>query len=164
VESLFLAAVPVDPVIAAITGQTAGIRATYNVRYVPTGRVRLTKQMQRATAQISYSQQVTPGNGVYLTSRTEWAGGTFSYSGLRHWTISANTGYNKVSALAQTVGAYTGYSVGLGVSRDLRQGLHWILRGDDLRTATNYKTFNRNAATISMGLYWSPGEVPLSLW
>jgi hypothetical protein len=164
VETLFLASVPVDPVIAAITGQTSGIRATYNVRYVPTGRVRLTKQMQRATAQVGYSQQVSPGNGVYLTSRTEAAGATFSYSGLRRWNLAANTGYNRVSALAQTVGAYTGYSVGLGVSRDLSSGLHWTLRGDLLRTATNYKNFNHNAATVSTGLYWSPREIPLALW
>jgi hypothetical protein len=164
VETLFLAAVPVDPIIAAITGQASAIRANYNVRYVPTGRVRLTKQMQRASAEVAYARFINPGNGVYLTSRNEFASATFSYTGLRHWTVAANTGYNKLAAVAQSLGTYTGYNYGLGVTRDLRHGLQWVLRGDGIRNATNNKTFNRTAARVSMGFYWSPGEVPLSLW
>jgi hypothetical protein len=167
VETLFLTTVPIDPVIAAIIGQSTGISAAYTVRYVPTARVRLTKQMHRATAEVSYLRIVTPGNGVYLTSRNEAASASLSYTGQHHWNFSANASYNKMNALAQAVGAYSGYTVGLGVSRDLVRGLHWTLRGDSMRNATNatnYKNFNRNAAVVTMGFYWSPGELPLSLW
>lgn len=164
VETLFLVAVPIDPVIAAITGQTTGIQAIHNRRYVPTGRIRLTKQMQQATAQLSYWREITPGNGVYLTSRNEGATAAFSYTGQRHWSFTASAGYFKMSALAQAVGTFTNYDVGMGVTRDLGHGLQWSFRGDDSRLATHYKSYNRNSARVSMGFYWSPGEVPLSLW
>jgi hypothetical protein len=164
VETLFLAPVPIDPAIAAITGQTTGIQAVHNVRYVPTARVRLTKQMRHATSELSYFQEVNPGNGLYLTSRNEGAYGSFSYNGKRRWTLSANLGYNKLHALAQGIGTYDGYVVGLGIGHDFRHGLQWTLRADDSRSVTNYKTLNRNAVRVTMGFYWSPGEIPLNLW
>jgi len=164
VESLFLSAVRLDPVIAAITGQTTGVQAIYDVRYVPTVRARLTKQMQRSRAEVSYGRSVNPGNGIFLTSRTEEATGSFSYQGLRHWSLSANVGYMKLGALAQGIGTYTGYTAGLGVSRDLAHGLYWVLRGDELHAATNNTIANRNATRVTLGLSWSPGEIPLTLW
>jgi hypothetical protein len=164
VETLFLTAVRVDPVIAAITGQATGIQATYNVRYVPTARVRLTKQMQTSNAEVSYIREISPGNGVYLTSRSEAFSAWYSYRGQRHWNFSVNAGYNKMSALAQTIGVYGSYSAGLGVSRDIGHGLQWSLRADERHVNTNYANFKRYATDVSMGFYWSPGEVPLSLW
>lgn len=164
VETLFLATVPIDPVIAAITGQTLGIRATYNVLYVPTGRIRLTKQMQRATAELSYAREISAGNGVYLTSRSESVGLGYSYSGLRHWNVGANAGYARLVALAQSVGTYEGYQAGAGVTRDLGHGLQFVFRADGRRAATNYANFNRNAVALTLGFFWSPGDIPLSLW
>ena len=163
-ETLFLGAVAIDPAIAAITGQSSGIKAFYNVQYIPTGRVRLTRQWQRANLEFHASQDVTPGNGVYLTSRGLDVGGAFSYSGLRHWNIGANVSYARLGALAQNVGTYDGYQAGLGVTRDLSHGLQMILRMDERRFATNYAGLNRTASQVSLGFAWSPGDVPLKLW
>src|SRR4029078_7900046 len=109
VETLFFGVVAIDPAIAAITGQTAGIRAFYNVQYVPSGRLRLIKQWPRTSLQVSAEQGINPGNGVYLTSRSSNAGVNFSYSGLRHWNLGVNASYSRLGAVAQTVGTYTGY-------------------------------------------------------
>jgi len=164
VETLFLATVPIDPVIAAITGQSVGIRAAYDISYVPTGRIRLTKHMQQARVELSYARDISAGNGVYLTSRSEWAGFTFSYTGLRHWNVGANGGYTRLAALAQSLGTYEGYVGGVGVTRDLGLGLQFVFRADDRRDATNYANFRRNSVAITLGFLWSPGDVPLSLW
>jgi hypothetical protein len=164
VETLFFTTVPIDPVIAAITGQTVAVRAAYNVRYVPTGRIRLTKQMQHATAELSYDRSISAGNGVFLTSRSEGVTATFSYRGVRHWNFGANAGYYHLGALAQPIGNYVGYQYGAGFTRDLGGGLQLVFRADARRAATNYKTFNRNGVGLNLGFIWSPGDVPLALW
>src|SRR5262249_31215743 len=154
----------VDPAIAAITGQTTAIQAIYSVHYIPTGRVRLTKQMQRATAELSYGRDISAGNGVYLTSVTQSLQGSITYHGQRHWTFNGLLGYNRLGALSQSLGAYNAYQAGLGVSRDVGHGLQWVLRADGRRYAINKSSFRRTSTTFMMGFYWSPGEVPLSLW
>ena len=58
VETLFLGAVAIDPAIAAITGQTSGIKAFYSVQYIPTGRIRLTKQWRRATLEFHAARKL----------------------------------------------------------------------------------------------------------
>src|SRR5207245_823029 len=68
VETLHLVQVAVDPDVAAITGQTTGINASYKVRYVPTIQARLSKKLTRSLLAFSYERAVSPGNGVYLTS------------------------------------------------------------------------------------------------
>lgn len=164
VETLLLTTVPVDPVIAAITGQTAGIQAAYNLHYYPAARVRLTQQWQHANASLSYNQEVTPGNGVYLTSRGTTADLSLSYSGLRHWNIAGSFGYASMSAVAQSIGTYDSYGGGGGITRDLGRGLQAVFRADERKYLTNYAGFSRNAVSVSLGLAWSPGEVPLTLW
>jgi hypothetical protein len=164
VETLFQAAVPVDPAVAAITGQNTAIQAIYNVHYIPSGRIRLTKQMHRATAELSYGRDISAGNGVYLTSSSETAQASISYHGQRHWAFNGSMGYNRLVALSQSLGKYNAYQIGLGVSRDLGHGLQWSLRADGRRYLIDKANFNRSSSTINMGFYWSPGEVPLSLW
>jgi hypothetical protein len=164
VETLFFAQIPIDPAIAAITGQTTGIIAAYKVRYVPSGRIRLTKQMQHATAEVSYGRMISPGNGIYLTSLSEGASATFTYTGLHHWNVGGNLNYTRLGALAQSIGDYEGYQAGAGVTRDLGHGMHFSFRGDAIRQVTNYAGYHRTPFSLTAGFYWSPGEVPLSLW
>ena len=164
VETLFLGTVAIDPAIAAITGQSSGIRAFYNILYVPNGRARITKQWPRASLDFHGEQAISPGNGVYLTSRSTTLGVSFSYNGLRHWNVGANGGYSRLGALAQNVGTYDGYQAGVGITRGLSGGLHVVFRVDARRYATNFAAFNRNASQFSLGFAWSPGDVPLKLW
>ena len=67
--------------------------------------------------------------------------------------------------MVQTVGAYTAYGAGVGVTRDLGRGLHTVLRLDtrhyDIATST---AFTRTEYRTSIGLNFSPGDVPLVLW
>jgi hypothetical protein len=164
VETLYVASVPVDPVVAALTGQTASFRARYSTQYVPTGYARLTRSWQFSNLGLGYSRQITPGDGVYLTSTADSALLSYTYTGLRHWNVGANFGYSRISALAQQIGAYRGYQVGVGVTRDLRYGLHFVARGDVMRYLTGFSGFRRFTTQASVGLSWSPGELPLALW
>jgi hypothetical protein len=164
VETLFARVVPVDPVIAAITGQTSGIQAFYGIHYYPAMNARLTKQWRRASANMEYRQGITPGNGVYLTSNSTIAGVGFSYTGARYWSVGVDLGYTRYSAVAQSVKPYDGYTGGLSLTRELGHGFQGVFRVDERRYATNYGGFSRTTPSVNLGIRWSPGEVPLRLW
>jgi hypothetical protein len=108
---------------------------------------------------------VIPGNGVYLTSRSNTGSASFSYTGIRRWNFGLNGMYGRMTALVQNVGAYSAYGGGVGVTRELGRGLHAVARldarrydiaGGGLPTNTEYR--------ISLGFTYAPGDLPLVLW
>jgi len=164
-ESQSLAEVTLDPAIAALLGESVAIQAANRLNYVPDMQVRLSDTFRHSQFTLVYMDEVVPGNGVYLTSRNNSVNASYSYSGVRHWNFGVNGSYGRITALVQTVGAYTAYGAGFGVTRDLGRGLHTVLRLDALHydiassvgfTHTEYRT--------SIGLNFSPGDVPLVLW
>jgi hypothetical protein len=88
----------------------------------------------------------------------------YSYTGVRHWNFGADGGYTRLSALTQTLGAYSSYGVGGGVTRDLKKGMHAVLRLDERRYIVGGNGFNRSDLRVMLGFTFSPGDVPLALW
>jgi len=165
VESTSLAEVTLDPAVAALLGESVAIQAAYRLNYVPDVQVRLTDTFRLSKFMLAYLNEVVPGNGVYLTSRNESGNVTYSYSGVRHWNLGANGSYGRMSALVQTVGAYTAYGGGVGITRELGKGLHTVLRLDSQHyDIASSAAFRHNEYRASLGLSFSPGDVPLVLW
>jgi hypothetical protein len=165
VETLGFAIIQIDPVIAAITGQTQGIAAVYRINYLPSLGASLTKSFRNAGLNFRYSRGISPGNGVYLTSSQETATVGFNYGGVRHWSFSASGGYFKLISLVQTLGQYRSYMAGVSASRSLTGGLAATFRLEGNRYGTNSSLdFRRNAYRVALGLTWSPGEIPVTLW
>jgi len=108
---------------------------------------------------------VIPGNGIYLTSRNNTGSGSYSYTGIRHWNFGVNGTYGKMTTLVQDIGAYTAYGGGGGVTRDLGRGLHAVLRLDvrhyDIASGALFTNTERR---VSLGINFSPGDLPLVLW
>ena len=102
VDSLGLMQVPLDPAITALTGESFAVVTFSNVRYLPVAEVRLTRRFKTASLSFDYSTGVTPGNGLYLTSRQ--TSGLISYSSTasRAIQVRASAGYNQLSALGQS--------------------------------------------------------------
>jgi hypothetical protein len=165
VQSTSLTEVALDPALAALLGESESIQAAYRLNYVPDMEVRLTDSFRRSLFSLAYLNDVTPGNGVYLTSRNNSGNASYSYTGVRHWNFGVNGTYGRMTALVQTVGAYTAYGAGIGVTRDLAKGFHTVLRLDsrhyDIASAVGYLHTEYRA---SLGLNFSPGDVPLVLW
>jgi hypothetical protein len=165
VESQSLTEVMLAPAVAALLGESEGIQAAYRLNYVPDIEARLTDTFRRSQFTLAYLNQVVPGNGVYLTSRNTSGNASYSYSGVRHWNFGANGTYGRMSALVQTVGAYTAYGGGVGITRDLGKGLHTVLRLDahhyDIASSAG---FLHNEYRASLGVNFSPGDLPLVLW
>jgi hypothetical protein len=165
VESQSLTVVTLDPAIAALLGESVGIQAAYRLNYVPDMQVRLTDSFRRSQFTLAYSNQVIPGNGIYLTSRNNSASGSYSYSGVRHWNFGLNGTYGRMNALVQTVGAYTAYGGGVGITRDLGKGLHAVLRLDTRHyDIASGALFGTTEYRTSLGVSFSPGDLPLVLW
>ncbi len=165
VSSQSLTTVTLDPAIAALLGESVAIQAAYALNYVPDVQVRLTDTFRRSQFSAVYANQVIPGNGIYLTSRNNSGSGSYSYTGVRHWNFGVNGTYGRMTTLVQTIGAYTAYGAGVGITRDLGKGLHAVVRLDarhydiasgTLLANTEYRT--------SVGLNFSPGDLPLALW
>ena len=60
-----------DPVIAALLGIGSVSTIFYKENKMPTASASLTKKLRRANWSVNYGRTISPGNGVFLTSRQE---------------------------------------------------------------------------------------------
>jgi hypothetical protein len=164
VESTSLEQVTLDPAIAALLGTSVGIQAAYQLHYAPDVTARLTESLRHSQFSLLFTDSVNPGNGVYLTSKMESGVASYSYTGVRHWNFGADASYTRLAALAQTLNAYSSYGAGGGFTRDLKKGLHAVLRLDARRYDIAGDVFRRTDFRAMLGLTFSPGDVPLALW
>jgi hypothetical protein len=164
-ENLLLQVVKVDPVIAAITGQSSGIAANYSIVHSPMFNARLNRAFRRGGCGLTYSRGVTPGNGILLASRSDAVGGDCSYSAQRSWNFNIGVSYSTLSALEQTIAAYRYADAHAGVTRSLKKGMFFSMRAALIDDMTKYGAFNAHKYyRASIGFTYSPGDIPLSLW
>ena len=164
VESESLISAPINPAIAAIIGQSVGIQAAHRLSYAPDMLARLSYTLRRESFGLVYNNALSPGNGVYLTSRMQTGHAFYSYTGIRYWNFGVDGGYDRLSALTQNIGAYSSYGGGGGATRTLGKGFHAVLRLDARHFNVAQSFFLHNEYRAMLGLNWSPGEVPLALW
>jgi hypothetical protein len=156
--------VALSPVIAALLGQTSAIQAFYRVDYYPSGNASLTRTFKKASLNFFYGQAVSPGNGVYLTSKNNSGGAAYSYTGIRKLNLSISGGYDTLSALGQGIAPYrTGFG-GAGLTYTLPLSLHLITRYDYRYQEIESLTYKHTGFRAIVGVTFSPGKVPLSLW
>lgn len=164
VEMLSMGTVTIDPVVAAIIGRTTGFRALYRRELGPTFSADVQRFFRHSTFHASYNYGVTPGNGVYMASRQNTASATLSYSGMRYWSLSAGGYYSDMRDIGQDLGRYRTASFGLGASRSIAsRNLFFTMRVDARRYLAG-DAFRRTSYHASMGIAYSPGDVPLRLW
>jgi hypothetical protein len=159
-----LQSVTLNPVIAALLGQTATIQAFYRESIYPSGAVTLNRRFKTANLSFHYSQSVTPGNGVYLTSKALDGGGSYSYTGIRKVNLSLSGGYNTLSSLGQGIQPYRAGYGGGGFTYALPYSLHLVARYDYRYQAIEDYAFKHTGYRAALGVSFSPGKVPLSLW
>ncbi len=151
-----------DPAIAALLGITSVNTIYYRENILPMGTATLTRNFRRANLSANYARTVTPGNGVFLTSRQEAYGGSFSYTGVRRVGFSVNGGVTNLTALGQELVPFKqlfgmanfSYNMGAGLNLNLM----YSHRYQDVQAAT----FQRDSSRISIGIFFSPGQIPIS--
>jgi hypothetical protein len=164
VESNRNTQVQLDPVIAAILGQTFGIQKFYQVSYVPRFGAHITRSFRHAGASLAYNRTVLAGNGIYTTSSYESANFGYSYMGFRRLSLQAGATYSMYSSMMLALGRYHNFSVGTGFGYLLSRGVSLIGRIDDRHYSVQSSNLNRTYYRALLGFGWSPGEYPLALW
>ena len=165
VESKFLQTVPVDPVIAALLGITQAIQVSHHVDYVPNASGRLAKTYKNGVAYISGGHTVIPGNGLFLTSYGTTVFGGYTYTGLRRWSFDVGAGYSRMRSAGNVNGIYGGTTARMAVSRQIGRLTH-VIFNYSLRhyNSPDFSKYNRLIHTASVGIGFTPGDVPLRIW
>jgi hypothetical protein len=156
--------VALNPVIAALLGVGFGQQTFYREDFYPAGSINLRGLFKTYSVGITASQQVAPGNGVYLTSRQQIANVYYSYTGIRKWNFGMSAGYYKLASLGQGIQDYSTFNGGAGITYSLTHALHIIARADSRYQEITLVGYNRTGYRAVIGLGFSPGNVPLSLW
>ena len=159
-----LQTVQLDPAIVAIIGQTQITENFNRTAAIPYGSVSLTRRFSHSAVSATANTGISPGNGAYLTSRQTSAGVSYSYAGRQRWSSGAKFDYTKLSALGQQIGQYSGVQGGVGATYRVTNAMHAEFRYDYRHYSTQNDLFRKDSHRISVGLAFSPGDKPLSIW
>ena len=159
-----LVTVALNPVLAALLRQST-ITGISSLRTIyPSGTVALRRQFRRASLGFNYFRGVNSGNGFYTTGRLNNARASFSYTGLRKINMGVDGGYYDLRSIGQNLGNYTQYLAGAGVSYALGRDIHLSVRYDFRNQRIDSSNYSPNGFRTTIGLNFSPGSLPLSLW
>ena len=154
-----------DPLVAALLGQTFGLVAIDRTNIVPDASVQIVRRFRSGSAGAEILVGVSPGNGLYLTSKRILYNGHLDYTGFRHYALSLGATREQLGSLGVTLANYDAYGLNLGATRDLRYNLRSNFRIEYRKY--NYANANadvRNPYKVSLGVAWSPGDRPLTAW
>jgi hypothetical protein len=164
VESVGRHSVFLDPVWAAIFGQKSLILSSYNLNYISSAEARVGWVGRRSSVTFGYNIGASPGNGIYITSKSQGGSVDWSIPAGRRWNFGLSTRYTSYSPLVQQLAGYRSISAGGACTFKVNSWLHFT--GD--YGARRYRIVetlpNRIYHSASLGVAFSPGEVPLSLW
>ena len=165
VESKFPQLITLDPVIAALLGITQGYVVSYDLNWVPSYSGRLSKTFTQGVAYISGGHLMTPGNGLFLTSKTYTAAAGYTYTGIRRWAFNFSAGYDRAQSIGNILGEYGDASAGLQTSRQISHMVHMVA-GVTARKyqSASFTGYNRVIWDARVGLSFSPRDIPLRIW
>jgi hypothetical protein len=156
--------VPLDPTLAALLGQSTITGISFQRTIYPSGEAKLSRDFRRASLVFSYMRGLNSGNGVYSSARIEDARVAFSYTGVRRLNVGLNGGHDSISAIGQNLAPYALYFGSAGLTYELGHSIHLSMRYDLRDQQIDLPGYRRTSTRASVGLIYSPGNVPLSLW
>jgi hypothetical protein len=164
-ETKFIQNVPVDPNVAALLGFTTTSALVHRVNWVPNFSGRLSKTFAHGVAYAAGGETVTPGNGLFLTSRAASVIAGYGYTGLRRWSLGVGVTYTTALSIGNVNGAYGNISGSFSMSRSLGHSLSFVTSySANQYRSPDFTGYNRLIYTASVGIGWSPGNIPLRIW
>jgi hypothetical protein len=163
-ESLELQAVTLDPALAALFRRKVVLAPLYIKSTNPSGFAALTRQFRRANFSVQYERGASPGNGVYLASRAESGTARLSYTAIRKLNFGIDGGYYSLSSLGQNLQKDWAFTGGSGLTYELVRTVYLTARYDNRHQAFDLGGHKQNAYSVTFGIGFSPGNIPLSLW
>jgi hypothetical protein len=128
---------------------------------VPFASARLSIARRHTTFSLSGGETVSPGNGVFLTSRLIYAGAGFSYVATRRWSFSAGGGYQRYISIAGGPSAPDGYVSG---STDYKVDRHFGIRASASYTRFDTITVypGNQFYNLSIGVIFTTADRPVA--
>jgi hypothetical protein len=174
VESNFLQTVPVDPGILAILCPPTSTVAcpltstsviSHSVFWGPDFGARFSRAFQRGAAYLSVGESITPGNGLFLTSRAFNAGGGYGYSGLKQWSLNASVQYSTALSFGNVTGGYGSVSGGISMGHKLFGAISLTSSFSATQYQSNsFTLYNHLVYSASVGLGYSTKGIPVRLF
>jgi hypothetical protein len=113
-------------------------------------------------AYLSAGESVTPGNGLFLTSRAATASAGYGYSGLRKWSLNVGVSYVTALSLGNVRGGYGDITGSFGMSRQIKGPLSFVSSfGATQYRSNTFSNYNRLIYTGSVGLGFSTKNIPV---
>jgi len=164
-ETRFVQTVPLDPVVAAVLGVTEGNVIVHSIGYSPTFSARLSRVVRTGVFFLGGSRTMTPGNGLFLTSKVTSAYGGYTYTGLRRWSFNVTASLDRGTSVANITGQYNDYGGQLQASRQVSRAVHAIFGFSARRySSPSFAGYNRPIYDARIGVGFSPGDLPLRIW
>jgi hypothetical protein len=158
VSSIGLETVQINPVIAALLGQSTGVIDAYQTYRTSDFSAQFVKDFRTgSTASLAYARGITPGNGVFQTSQIESISGNFTEKVFRTYTLQLGVGRDSLTAVTQNLGTYQSVYGRLGISRNYRRGIGLNLAMEFRHFDIDSVGFVRNQLRITSGVTWNPG-------
>ena len=154
--------VAVDPAIAALLGVTSTVETFYRKSIFPQWTVLVNRRFHRASLDLRYQSGISPGNGVYLTSKEEIGSASFSYTASRKWSFSAGGAYSRLEGIGQNLQPYSQITGNAGLTYALTRPIHLIARYDARHQEILDVDFKQTSYRASFGISFSPADIPLS--
>lgn len=135
-----------------------------SVTFVPSFQGSLTRYLHHSALSVSGGQGIIPGNGLFLTSRSQFLNGTYSYS-TRRSNISFGGGYSRLSSIANGVSqTYSTGNFSASYSYVVRRHLSADFRYDFIRYGGLFNYGGVTEHRLSAGLSLSSKSIPLTLF
>jgi hypothetical protein len=164
-ETKFVQSSAVDPAIAALLGITSRSQIVHSISYIPNLGARLSRSSRHGVVYLSAMHRVNPGNGLFLTTYASNVTAGYQYTGLRHWTAGVNGFYERGKSVANINGIYTTANASTTLARQLVGSLHGILSYSLRRyDSPDFVNYRRTVNQVTIGLGFTPGDVPLRIW
>jgi hypothetical protein len=164
-ETKFEQSVPIDPVVAALIGESVGAVIVHSVDYVPNVSARLSQTFSRGVLFISGGHTVTSGNGLFLTSEATGGNAGYTYTGRRRWSFSAQADYAHAKSIGNVLGYYGNVSGTLSASRQIMGAMHAVLSFSARQyQSPDFTLYNRLIYSVRLGIGFAPGNIPLRVW
>lgn len=163
IQSVGLVTVQINPVIAALLGEKAGVIDAYSSFKTSDISAQLVKDFRHGTtASVAFAHGVTPGNGLYQTSVMESMSAGMTMKVFRSYNLGIAIGRDMleagIQALVSNFGTYEDEYATVSLSRSYRRGV-------GLTFALAYRHFNLEAAgfaqnqlSITSGFSWGSGN------
>lgn len=156
--------IQLSPEVAAILGRSTGVAAFRRTGWIPQASASLRYLLERSSVYATISSGVSPGNGVYQTSRSTLAGAGYTYTGIRRLSVGVSANHARLSSRSVTTsGGLRQSNAGVGVTYRLRHMLS-VSSQIDWRNFSSPGISGRSGFAAMVGLSVSPTRVPLSIW